>query len=182
MNRALTRIPVVSFAGLALLVTACSNPQTGNPSPGSRTETTSTTTSAAAAKDPLADLKPCDLLTAAEIGSLGLTPPGSPEKLGGKELCEWKISGNGGLSAGAEQGISELNLDKAASSSINVGKYEAVLVKAPNRAAYLCTVAIEVTDSSSLVVIANLTASSTDTAAACERATKAAELIAPKLP
>jgi hypothetical protein len=170
-------------SGLALFATACSSPQPGDPSPAPVAESTSSPPTSASADDsPLADLKPCDLLTSAEVGSLGLTAPGSPEKLGGKDVCEWKISGNGGLSAGAERGIAELNLDQQASSAIKVGEYDAVLVQAPNGAAYLCTVAIEVTDSSSLVVIANLKASSTDTAAACERARKAAELIAPKLP
>ncbi|MFC6094621.1 DUF3558 family protein [Saccharothrix lopnurensis] len=180
MKLTTARLAIAGFAGLSLLATACSTNEPGEPTPRS----TGTTAGSAAAPgdNALAGVKPCDLLTDAEVSGLGLTPPGSPDDLAGKEICEWKVSGNGGLSVGAEAAVDDLGLDRAATSPIKVGEYDAVREQAPNGAAYLCTVAIEVTESASMVVISNLTAGSTDTAAACARATDAAELIAPKLP
>ncbi|GHH46314.1 DUF3558 family protein [Lentzea cavernae] len=115
---------------------------------------------------------------------MSLKYPGKNEQAGTSDGCSWNISGNGGLRAGirTKTGGKDLNLDGDKVSPTKVGKYDATKVDAPDGAKHGCTIAISVTESSSVVVIGNLTASSDDTAAACERASKAAELIAPKLP
>lgn len=61
-----------------------------------------------------------------------------------------------------------------------IGKYAAMRVEVPLNAKYICHVVIST--SSTVQVIATIDATSTDTAAACDRATKTVELIAPKLP
>ncbi|OKI30292.1 hypothetical protein A6A25_28970 [Saccharothrix sp. CB00851] len=115
---------------------------------------------------------------------LGLTDPGEGKRVGGAETCGWKVSGNGGLLAALnpEKGFADLDYRGEDVSPTKAGKYDAQLVKAHNGAENICHVVIDVSESSSVQIIANLTASSTDTAAACTRATRAAELIAPKLP
>jgi Protein of unknown function (DUF3558) len=129
-------------------------------------------------------VKPCDLLTEADVKSLGLTYPGKASQVGTSDGCSWNISGNGGVRAGirAKSGVKELNLDGDKITDIQVGKYNAKKVEAQDGAKNACTIGISVTESSSVLVIANLDLSSEDTAAACDRASKAAELIAPKLP
>jgi hypothetical protein len=187
MNRALTRIPVAFAAGLALFATGCSDGATGTPTPATTTATkasTSTATTATSGDNGLADIKPCDLLTSGEVTQLGLTPPGEPKRVGGAETCGWKVSGNGGLAAALnpELGFADLNYTGGEAVPTKAGKYDARLVEAHNGAENICHVVIEVSESSSVQIIGNLTASSTDTAAACARAKQAAELIAPKLP
>ncbi|MFC5055538.1 DUF3558 family protein [Saccharothrix xinjiangensis] len=78
--------------------------------------------------------------------------------------------------------IDDLDIEQEKASPITIGKYDATQVAAPRGGQAGCEVFIPVTDSSTVEITANLKSSSTDTAAACERATKAAELIAPKLP
>ena len=184
MNRP---IRLVIAAGLVLLATACSAAgTTGSPTPASTTSTRSASTTASS--DPqnnaLADLKPCALLTSAEVAQLGLTHPGEEDRVGGADTCLWTVRGNGNASAAIlpEQGIGDLDYTDDDPVPTKVGKYPATLIEAPLDAKYICHVVISVSESSSVQVIATIDATSTDTAAACERATKTAELIAPKLP
>lgn len=186
MTRTLNRLAVCAVAGLALLTSAC-NGETGKATTGSNTpsDTASAAPTSSSGNAGLAKLKPCDLLTEAEVTSLGLKYPGEPDKVGTSDGCSWNVSGNGGLAAGIRpnQGLDDLNVEGAKKvSEIKVGKYKAQKIEAPQGALYGCIVAIAVTDSSTVEAVANLTGSSTDTAAACERASKAADMIAPKLP
>ncbi|MFT7840604.1 DUF3558 family protein [Saccharothrix sp. BKS2] len=189
MNRELARLPIACLAGLALLAgAACSGDGTaGTPTPVPTTGTTtgaSTPSSSPAGDDAFAGIAPCDLLTSGEVTQLGLTNPGEADQIGGAEACGWKVSGNGGLLAALNptKGFADLDYEGEKTSPVKAGRYDAVLVEAHAGAENICHVVIEVSGSSSLQVISNLTAGSTDTAAACERATDAAELIAPKLP
>ncbi|MEV8440202.1 DUF3558 domain-containing protein [Actinosynnema sp. NPDC051121] len=186
MSHPTTRLAIT--AGLALLTTACAAAgTTGSAGPASTTssmERTSPTPSTGRGHSALADLKPCDLLTPAEVGQLGLTHPGEEDQVGGADTCLWKVRGNGNASAAIrpEQGIGDLDYAGDRTVPTTIGKYPATRVEAPLDAKYICHVVISVTESSSVQVIATIDATSTDTAAACERATKTAELIAPKLP
>ncbi|MFD1149711.1 DUF3558 domain-containing protein [Saccharothrix hoggarensis] len=177
-------------AGLALLTTACSDGATGTPTPATTTTGTkadsSTTPATTSPSDDnaLADVDPCDLLTSAEVTQVGLTNPGEPEVIGGAETCRWKVSGNGGLlvAVNPRKGFDDLDYRGKDVAPTKVGKYEARLAKALDGAKNICHVVIEVSGSSSVQLISNFTASSSDTAGACARATQAAELVAPKLP
>jgi hypothetical protein len=176
------RILIATTIGLAALTAGCTG-TTGNANP-TPTSGGATATSGSDSASGLEAVKPCDLLTEAEVTSLNLTYPGKASQVGTSDGCAWNISGNGGLRAGirAKSGVKDLNLKGDKISDIKVGKFDATKVEAQDSAKHLCTIAISVSESSSVVVIGNLTVTSEDTAAACERASKAAELIAPKLP
>jgi hypothetical protein len=189
MNRATTRIAIVCAAGLTLLTTACAAAgTTGSPGPASTTSrelsSAAPTSASASGNSELAALKPCDLLTSDEVGRLGLEFPGAANDVGGADTCRWQVSGNGSASAGirADQGIDDLNYDGDHTVPTKIGKYPATRVEAPLNAKYMCHVVISTSESSTVQIIATVKATSTDTAAACERATQTAELIAPKLP
>jgi hypothetical protein len=184
MNRATTRLAI---AGVALLTAACTaSGTTGTPQPAT---TTGTSTSAAASSGDaehgtLAELAPCDLLTSEEVGQLGLTHPGEEEDVAGVGTCNWYGGSNGAASAGihTRQGIAGLNYQGDHAVPTRIGKFDATRIEAPMAAKYACHVVISTSATSSVQVIGTVQATSTDTAAACERATKAAEFIAPKLP
>ncbi|ONI93040.1 hypothetical protein ALI22I_00390 [Saccharothrix sp. ALI-22-I] len=185
MKRSLTRLAAACVVGLAIL-TGCSG-EPGTPSPGSTTETevsTSTAGSTGSNDNTLAGIKPCDLLTSSEATSLALASPGEADRVGGADACDWAESGNGGLIVGVNptRGLKDLNYEGETTFPTKISKYEATRVEAHNGSKSICHVVISVSDSSSVQVIGTLKATSTDTAAACDRATRAAELIAPKLP
>lgn len=184
MNRTPARFAVACIASLALLTTACGTDTTGSATPGATTTTTTTTSSDSSAGGDFAALKPCDLLTSADVAELGLDHPGEADQVGDAETCDWSVSGNGGLVVGLrpEAGVEDLSYERDKATPVKIGKFDAIQVKAPRGATAVCDVLIPVSASASVQIGGNLKASSTDTAAACERARKAAELIAPKLP
>ncbi|WP_112262120.1 DUF3558 family protein [Lentzea terrae] len=177
------RILIATTVGLAMLSAGCSG-TSGNANPTPTGGSTPTSNSNADQTSGLKDAKPCDLLAESEVTGLGLKYPGKPKQVGTANSCDWAISGNGGLQVGirTDSGVKALNLDGDKITQTKVGKYDATKVEAPDGAKSACTFAIAVSESSSVVVIGNLTTTSDDTAAACDRASKAAELIAPKLP
>ncbi|GGM81476.1 hypothetical protein GCM10011609_16820 [Lentzea pudingi] len=173
---------LIAAIGLVALSAGCTGKTVGGdpaPTSGGATPTTNSTSASG-----LEAVKPCDLLTETEVSGLGLTYPGTASQVGTSDGCAWNISGNGGLRAGirSKSGLKDLNLDGDKVTQLKIGKYDATKVEAQDGAKNICTFAIGVSESSSVVVIGNLTATSEDTAAACERSSKAAELIAPKLP
>lgn len=173
---------IATVIGLAALTAGCSGTAgQANPTP---TNGGSTPTSGSSSNSGLEAVKPCDLLKEADVTSLGLTYPGKAEKVATSDGCYWSVSGNGGLRAGirTKSGVKELNLSGDKISAIKVGKYDATKVEAQDGAKNACTIGISVSDTSSVLVIANISLTSTDTAAACDRASKAADLIAPNLP
>ncbi|SDN94472.1 DUF3558 family protein [Lentzea jiangxiensis] len=177
------RILIATTISLTVLATGCtSTGTTGSPTPTSGGETPTTSSSSASGLEALAS-KPCDLLTEAEAGSLDLKTQGKAEKVGTAEGCSWNVSGKGGLRVGIRttSGVKDLNLTGQVSQT-KVGKYDATKVEAPDGATSMCTYVIAVSESSSVSIIGNIGLVSDDTAAACARASKAADLIAPKLP
>lgn len=174
------RILITAVVALAALSAGC----TGTSGEAKPSPTDSTPTSSSGSSSGLASVKSCDLLTEADVTGLGLTYPGDQSDLGTADTCYWKISGNGGLRAGVfgNSGVKELDAKGERLSEIKVGKFTATKVEAQNGDKTACAVLISVTESSAVSVISTLSATSTDTAASCERATKAADLIAAKLP
>ncbi|MEU0882206.1 DUF3558 domain-containing protein [Lentzea sp. NPDC005914] len=167
--------------GLVALSAGCTGTSgNANPTPSGG----STPTSNADQGSGLKDAKPCDLLSESEVTGLGLKYPGKAKQVGTANSCDWAVSGNGGLQVGirTDSGVKDLNLDGDKITQTKVGKYAATKVEAQDGAKNNCTFAIAVSESSSVLVIGNLTSTSEDTAAACERSSKAADLIAPKLP
>ncbi|MEU7479202.1 DUF3558 domain-containing protein [Lentzea sp. NPDC042327] len=175
------RILLAGLVGLSALTAACTG-TAGNPTPGPTTAN-STPPSDSNASD-LKSMKPCELLTDSEAAGFGIELPGEPMKIGAGDTCDWKIPGKGGLSAGiyASTGVKDLNLQGEKVSETKVGKYSATKVEAQDGSKDSCTVVIAASDASAVAVLGTAAIASGDTALACERAGKAAELIAAKLP
>jgi hypothetical protein len=176
------RILIATTISLAVLTAGCTSAgTTGTPTP---TDGGVAPTSGSNSASGLEAVKPCDLLTEADVTGLGLKYPGEAEKVGTSDGCDWAVSGNGGLRVGirTDSGLKDLNLAGDKVSQTKVGKYDATKVEAQDGAKNICTFAISVSETSAIVVIGSLTATSEDTAAACQRSSKAADLIAPKLP
>ncbi|GGU53405.1 DUF3558 family protein [Lentzea flava] len=177
------RILIAALIATSVLTSGCTG-MAGDPKP---TPTTGggTPTSNAGTSSGLESIKPCDLLTESETATLGIKTPGKEEKVGTSDGCSYFISSElGRLRVGirAKSGLKDLNLQGDKISDIKVGKYDAKKVEAPDGAKSQCNVMISVTETSSISVIATLDVSSEDTPVACERARKAADMIAPKLP
>lgn len=170
---------IAAVIGIAALSTACTT--TGGNATPAPTSGSTPTSSENASK--LASIKPCDLLTRSEVTEFGLEYPGKDSKTGTADECQWKISGNGGLSAGVrtKSGLKDLNVEGDKVSDVKVGKFDAKKTEGFEGAKNICALWISVTETSSVSVIANLDISSTDTVAACARAEKAADKIVAKL-
>lgn len=175
------RTLIAAAIGLAALSSGCTG-TAGTPQPGPTSGDNSTKTSGAASG--LESLKPCDLLTETEVKGLGLDYPGEARKLGAADTCYWKVSGNGGVSAGirTKAGVKDLNITGDKKSDVKVGKFDAVKAEGFEGSKSSCALWIAVTDNSSISVISNLDLTSEDTAAACDRAAKAADNVVAKLP
>lgn len=175
------RTLIASAIGLATLTAGCTG-TIGDAKP-EPTSGGTTPTSSSGTQNGLAAIKPCNLLTEADAKTIGLTHPGKEADIGTADGCDWRVSGNGGLSASirTKSGVKDLDFKGDKISEIAVGRFTATKVEAPEGDKAACTVLIAVTDTSSVSIQSNLDLTSTDTAAACDRATKAAELIAPKL-
>ncbi|TWP53433.1 DUF3558 domain-containing protein [Lentzea tibetensis] len=173
----------IAIVGLTLLATACTSGNTnGTATPGTSTTASTPTSSSSAGEDKLASVKPCELVSTGEASQLGLNAKPEARKLAGEETCEW-IDKNGGLliSVNTKQGSKDYNYTGDTKTPAKFGKYEGYKVagaKSPN----FCDVVLAVTDSSSVQIVMNAGVTSTDTAKACDVATKSAELVAAKLP
>lgn len=176
------RILIATLIGFSALTAGCTG-TTGNPTPAPTTGGGTPTSNSDSASG-LKAIKPCELLIDSEATSLGFTAPGEPAKVATSDGCEWEIPANGFLRAGirTNAGVKDLNLDGDKISDIKVGKFAAKKVEAGGGSKATCSIWISVTETSSVSVISTLKLTSEDTAASCERATKAADLIAPKLP
>jgi hypothetical protein len=176
------RILIATLIGLSALTVACTG-TAGTPTP---TPTTggNTPTSKGNTSSGLQSLKPCDLFNDSEASSFGLKLPGEPSTIAGSNTCDWIIPGNGGLNAviNADQGVKDLNINGDKKSDVNVGRFTGVKVEGQDGSKDSCAILIAASETSSVVVIANMKVGSGDRAGACERARKAADLIAQKLP
>lgn len=176
------RILITTLIGLAALTAGCTGTKgeaTPTPTAGS-----SIPTSDSKASSGLKSIKPCDLLTDSEASSFGFKLPGEAGEIASAATCDWTIPGNGGLNLGirSDKGVKDLNIQGDKVYDIKVGKFTATKAEAQDGSKDTCAIAIAASETSSVTVISVVKVASGDTAAACERATKAADLIAPKLP
>ncbi|MDX8030955.1 DUF3558 family protein [Lentzea sp. BCCO 10_0856] len=172
------RTLIAAAVGFAALSAGCSG-TAGQAKP----DPTGTTPTSGAASG-LDSIKPCELLSDTEMKQLGITDAGKPEKLGSADSCSWNISGNGGVHVGVrkDRGVKDLTLEGNKKYEVPVGKFTATKVEGQDGSADTCSIVISVTEGSSVSVVSNLSGGREDTAASCERATKAATLVAAKLP
>lgn len=176
------RILIATLLGLTTLTAGCTGTK-GEATPAPTTGT-GTPTSGSDASSGLKSLKPCDLLTDAEASSFGFKLPGETSTIGASNTCDWTIPGGGGLNAGifADSSVKDLDIKGDKVSDIKVGRFPATKAEAQDGSKDTCAVVIAASETSSVAVIGTVKVASGDTAAACERASKAADLIAAKLP
>ncbi|MFJ5991245.1 DUF3558 family protein [Lentzea sp. NPDC092896] len=175
------RILIATLIGLAGLSSGCTG-TTGQATPAPTTGADTPTSSNASSG--LQSLKPCELFTDSEAADFGFKLPGEAGKIGSADTCDWTIPGNGGINAGiyANKGVKDLNIQGDKVYDIKVGKFTATKAEAQDGSKDTCAIAVGASETSSVVIISVVKVASGDTAAACARASKAADLIAPKLP
>lgn len=175
------RILIATAIGLATL-SGCTG-TTGDPQPAPTTGGGTPTGSSDSATG-LKSMKPCDLLTEAEVTGLKLEYPGKPDKVALSDGCDYRESGAGGLRVGirAQEGLKDLALNGDKVTDTKAGKFEAKRVEGQNGSKDTCTTVIAVDTSATVEIISTSKLGSDDTAAACDRMSKAADLVAAKLP
>ena len=182
-----TRISLAAAAGgLVLLVTGCSGTSPGSPLPATTSDVTQSTSSSSSADSPLAEVKPCDLLTPAELAQFDITNPGKSKPVGGDPGCDWSKTGGFGLAIGynTRQGVTQLNYSGKTPTSVQIGRHSASQrpdgpTPRPNTGT--CDVFVAISDTSSVQIVATLGASN-DTTAACDKAVQVAKIIDSRLP
>lgn len=180
---------------LAAGVVACSDKTDGQAVPGdSTTETTTTggtttstgrtttSTRPSGGDSPIADQKPCTLLSSSGASDMGVPgQQGNEQKVGSARRCTWRITGatikdsfNIGIGLWDTAGLKDLPSSTPQDPVPTVGKHQAVWIKD----AAGCTVMMGVTEKSRVDASAN--GGSVDKA--CELAMKLATLVEPELP
>lgn len=174
-----------ALAALAVAATACSNESQGQPLPTSRSTTAtgteaSTPATSDGAGESMKSLDPCTLLTLDEVNQFD-ADAGVPKNIGGARGCMWLIPDGRGLfsvNLRSGQGLQGIAVGIGKLSDQPVGSHKGKVLKEDGGRG-TCMVAIGITESSRVDV---LTGYKTDTATACDRATRVATMIEPRLP
>jgi hypothetical protein len=173
-----------AFAGLVcgiaalVFVAGCSNETPGNPvatGNGTTTTTPRSTSPGPSTGSQASGIKPCDLLSASDRTTLGLGE-GDPDVPGRLPTCDWTASGKGGI----QIGLSNNGLAALKGENVGIGKHKAI--KSLETGGFGgCGVVIELTTTSSVIVLASVMGAKTQEEA-CPRAIEVAKIIDPKLP
>ncbi|MBA8931159.1 hypothetical protein BC739_008406 [Kutzneria viridogrisea] len=158
-----------------LAVAACGGGAQGTPSPETTSAAAGTSTTSSASGASLDSVKPCSLLTAAEVTQLGLKESG----FSGGDTCQYNNSGSVYVivTVVKKGGIDELNNDGGTATKMPVGSHQAMkVVKESDNS---CIFRLAVTQHSSIGVLAQ---DRPDKPSACPLAENAAKLVEPKLP
>ncbi|MQA09651.1 MAG: DUF3558 domain-containing protein [Pseudonocardiaceae bacterium] len=176
-------LAVLGAVGL-LAGVACSASQEGAAAPAVDVSASSSGDSSPKGTDALEDIDACELLTEQEAQQVGFTEPGEPDDVAGNPTCDWRISGEWSVLVGvrANRGVDDLNLSQydVEPDPITLGRHEAQRGATKERSG--CAVWIRVGQSSSVSIGADNSGGVENPKLACERATKVAELVEPKLP
>lgn len=167
---------------LVAVVSGCSTTEPGSPTGtdsappsngGGKSSTTSSSVSSSPSTAQNANGNPCDLLSPADVSTLGLGT-GKRRNIHDADACVWTASGKYGLTVGySKNGLAGAQGDK-----VDVGKHEARQA-IENSVGGSCAVTIGTSPTSSvLVVVANLSGPVTDS---CPQAVTIAKIIDPKL-
>jgi uncharacterized protein DUF3558 len=173
-------VPFIGFLTVALTLAGCASGGAQSASPGPPEVSVS---SSAPAKPTLADVKPCDLLSATERSQVGLAAIGKDKAIGAARACDWTAPGVFGVTVTLDDaaGLADLKVAKKTATPAKVGAHDALRVSDKKAADGTCAVLLGVGEKGSAQVDVGNT-NFTDTALACERAGAVAGLIEPKLP
>ena len=177
------RGPVLAVTAVAAaLLTACGQPasegaaSTAGPAPATRSAPSPSPTG-------LAALRPCELLSATDRSTAGLTSLGEEKTIGTTRACDWTEPATFGVTVTLADAtpLRELKIDRGTGRRVTVGEHTGFRVADRSAGDGTCAVLLEVGEASSVQVdITN--AGFDDTPLACDRADTIAQLIEPKLP
>jgi hypothetical protein len=183
------RAAVLAIAGSGLLAAAGCGGGNGAGQANTLTHATASMspgvpqTAAPPAKPALTGVRPCDLLSATDRSTVGLTSTGTEKQVGPARACDWTEPGAYGLTVTVDdaKGLSGLNIEPGSQRRFTLGGHQAVEVADRKAADGTCAVLLAAGNSASVQIDAGNT-TFRDTALACSRANTAAKLIEPKLP
>ncbi|NYI92872.1 hypothetical protein HNR02_006247 [Amycolatopsis endophytica] len=170
---------VLVLVSAALLVTACG--QGAAPAAGPTVPVPSTPPSPSPTG--LAALNPCDLLSATDRSTAGLTSLGEEKTIGTARACDWTEPATFGVTVtlAEDAPLASLEIDKGTGKRVTVGEHKGFRVSDRRAGDGTCAVLLGIGDESSVQVdVTN--AGFEDTSLACDRANTVARLIEPKLP
>ncbi|MEU0469520.1 DUF3558 family protein [Amycolatopsis sp. NPDC006131] len=172
---------VVVLAGAGLLLAACGQPAS---QPAAPPPTSAPSSSSVPPSPPgLAGLKPCELLTATDRSTAGLTSLGTEKTIGADRACDWTEPGTFGVTVTLAENapLNSLEIDKGTGKRVTVGAHKGFRVSDRRAGDGTCAVLLGVGQEASVQVDVTNTGFE-DTPLACERADTVARLIEPKLP
>jgi hypothetical protein len=129
----------------------------------------------------LAAIQACDLLTAEEVASLDMRPPGRAEQVLGLRRCDWTTPEGNGVSTGINEnpGMERLILaDTSSITDLTIGRHRAKHAQDSRKPGY-CEIVFAVGDTANVSVLALFP---NDTTRACAVTDRAAALVEPRLP
>ncbi|OXM71852.1 MULTISPECIES: DUF3558 family protein [Amycolatopsis] len=131
----------------------------------------------------LAALKPCELLSATDRSTAGLTSLGEEKTIGTARACDWTEPGTFGVTVtlAEDAPLASLEIDKGTGKRVTVGAHRGFRVSDRRAGDGTCAVLLGVGQEASVQVDVTNTGFA-DTPLACERADTVARLIEPKLP
>lgn len=178
------RAGVLLLAAAALLLTACGRPpspaQSAAASPSALGGPPSPSPAEPAGPDAL---KPCELLSATDRSTAGLTSLGQEKTIGTSRACDWTEAGTFGVTVtlAGDVPLASLQIDKGTGKRVTVGRHQGFRVSDRGAGDGTCAVLLGIGREGSVQV--DVTNSGfTDTPLACRRADTVARLVEPKLP
>ncbi|NIH84255.1 hypothetical protein FHX45_001148 [Amycolatopsis granulosa] len=184
------RAGVLLLAAAALLLTACGRPPSpAQPAAAPPGASSGPPWSPSSPSSPPADpagpdaLKPCELLSAIDRSTAGLTSLGQEKTIGTSRACDWTEAGTFGVTVtlAGDAPLASLQIDKGTGKRVTVGRHQGFRVSDRGAGDGTCAVLLGIGRAGSVQV--DVTNSGfTDTPLACRRADTVARLIEPKLP
>jgi Protein of unknown function (DUF3558) len=165
---------VLPILATLIAMSGCSNTTSGEPLP------TSEPTATSGGSPSLDVVDPCTLLTAAEVGQFGANA-GKPVNSSRARACQWLVPGGNGvfsINLRSGQGLADIVVAQGKLADQRVGSHSGKILRDDDGPG-ACMISIEITKSSRVDVQSSY---KTDTAMACDRATKVTNLIEPRLP
>lgn len=177
------RVAALAIAGTGLLAAGCGGGDAGQASPLAHATASMSAPPQTPAKSGIAGIRPCDLLSATDRSTAGLTSTGTEKPVGPARACDWTEPSAYGLTVTVDptKGLSGLKIGKGTQRRFALSGHQAVEVADRQAADGTCAVLLAAGDSASVQIDAGNT-NFRDTPLACSRANTAAKLIEPKLP
>lgn len=173
-----TRSFLIGITALCVFaVAACGGSQvqgTATSAPGTTSADTETTSPSTSESNDLASVNPCSLLTKEEITALGVKREPERDKIGTSDACKFRPTGYSLIiGTRANLGLSQVQGSGGPVTDTTIGGRKAK----QSGASGSCLIAMEVTATSRVDIQAT-----GDPADLCDRASKVAGLVEPKLP